>query len=378
MQKNLKTVFLFLFIFSQGVHLFAQDPTYSQFYNNKLYLNPAYIGSTSGLRASFSFREQWSRLPGPLHTYNFAIDKPIILPTSNVGLGIGFLANRDVEGEGALSNNQILLGASVRVPTGKNFFAVVGIMGGLNIQNINWNRLVFADQLDQVLGRLNTPSAAAGLIDETASVQALLNTGFNFWYQNDFTAHTLGFSVNNIFRRQTSLINLDNDLPYRYNTSYMGLIPLGRNSKEVRTGRSLLVSLVPIVLWEHQGGLNTYNAGLLGTFSKNSARTAKVYSFHGGVSYRSQKFVRDLQAVDAVIFHVGLRRFKDDKKHKSANSVQVNYSYDMTLSDLRFNINGSHEINLIFTIGKSKLTCLPVIKNYYQNYLDNSDWYLLY
>ncbi|EMR01654.1 type IX secretion system membrane protein PorP/SprF [Cesiribacter andamanensis] len=39
--------------------LFAQDPQFSQYYANPLYLNPALTGNGSAGRVGVNFRQQW-------------------------------------------------------------------------------------------------------------------------------------------------------------------------------------------------------------------------------------------------------------------------------------------------------------------------------
>ncbi|MCB0634515.1 MAG: type IX secretion system membrane protein PorP/SprF, partial [Lewinella sp.] len=41
------------------VELKAQDPSFSQFYANRVYLNPAFVGLESGITLSATSRMQW-------------------------------------------------------------------------------------------------------------------------------------------------------------------------------------------------------------------------------------------------------------------------------------------------------------------------------
>ncbi|NBU92563.1 MAG: type IX secretion system membrane protein PorP/SprF, partial [Flavobacteriia bacterium] len=41
---------------------FSQDPTFTQFYSNPLYLNPALTGATGCSRFSFNYRNEWPQL----------------------------------------------------------------------------------------------------------------------------------------------------------------------------------------------------------------------------------------------------------------------------------------------------------------------------
>ena len=87
-----------LFLLGLWGAVYAQDPSFSQFYANKLYLNPAFAGSQPGLSVSMAYRSQWSYVPGGFKTYNIGVDiqEPLLSST------FGFIALQDQEGAGAL------------------------------------------------------------------------------------------------------------------------------------------------------------------------------------------------------------------------------------------------------------------------------------
>jgi hypothetical protein len=53
---------------------FGQDPQFSQFYSNPLYLAPSFAGATGGSRLCANFRDQWIALPSTFITYSFSYD----------------------------------------------------------------------------------------------------------------------------------------------------------------------------------------------------------------------------------------------------------------------------------------------------------------
>jgi len=55
---------------------YAQDPTFSQFYNSPLYLNPALIGEEEFLYLNFAYRTQWKSLENPYTTYQASVIMP--------------------------------------------------------------------------------------------------------------------------------------------------------------------------------------------------------------------------------------------------------------------------------------------------------------
>ena len=54
--------------------VYAQDPTFTQFYANPLYLNPAFAGSNKCPRISMNYRNEWPQLTGNYVTYSLAYD----------------------------------------------------------------------------------------------------------------------------------------------------------------------------------------------------------------------------------------------------------------------------------------------------------------
>ena len=48
----------------------AQDPTFTQFYANPLYLNPAFAGSNGCPRFALNYRNEWPQLTGNYVTYS--------------------------------------------------------------------------------------------------------------------------------------------------------------------------------------------------------------------------------------------------------------------------------------------------------------------
>ena len=66
MKKIILTYLFFLtWIISQG-----QDPQFTQFYANPLYLNPAFAGTSIQSRLVVATRIQWASIPGAFQTYS--------------------------------------------------------------------------------------------------------------------------------------------------------------------------------------------------------------------------------------------------------------------------------------------------------------------
>lgn len=122
----------------------AQDPVFSQFYNAKVYLNPALIGDEENHTVQMSYRSQWRGLLFPYNTTQFSYMAPIYSnkhkrPEGHVG-GWGISVFNDEAGEG---KNLKTIGGSAS-------FAY-----NLQFENVNTNRLTFALQAGFINRRNN-------------------------------------------------------------------------------------------------------------------------------------------------------------------------------------------------------------------------------
>src|ERR1043166_3657466 len=81
----------------------AQDPEFTQFYANPLYLNPAFAGSARCPRIALNYRNQWPSLQGTFVTYSASYDQHV----DALGGGLGVLVLSDKAGEGTITTSNI-------------------------------------------------------------------------------------------------------------------------------------------------------------------------------------------------------------------------------------------------------------------------------
>ena len=138
---------LFLIPESRG-----QDPNFSQYFSTPLYINPAFTGINTGVRARFTFRDQWPNLPVDFRAYYFSAD------LGDRGLpgagGIGIVVNSDNEGIGFINNLFVGLTLSVRIPITQYLVSMVGIKASVVQKKVNWDDFVFSDQLSERYGNI--------------------------------------------------------------------------------------------------------------------------------------------------------------------------------------------------------------------------------
>ncbi len=89
MKKTLTTIALAL---SSIAGFAQQDPQFTQYMYNKLFMNPAYAGMRQALCASYINRQQWTGFDGAPKTGDFAVD--IFLPKLKGGLGLTLMHDK--------------------------------------------------------------------------------------------------------------------------------------------------------------------------------------------------------------------------------------------------------------------------------------------
>jgi len=136
-----KFYFLFIFFFLNLLHTFGQDPHFSQFYANPLYLNPAFAGTVNGARFSINFRDQWPVIPSNFVSFSTSYDQHI----NAMHGGIGVLLAADVEGKGLIQTYNVGGIYNFRAQVAREFNLQFAVQAGCRHTMINWNKMTFAD-----------------------------------------------------------------------------------------------------------------------------------------------------------------------------------------------------------------------------------------
>ncbi len=142
-----KTIIRIAFVFSliSGKYLQtkAQDVYFSQFYMNPTYLNPAYTGTMKVPRASLQYRNQWPAMGNAYINYFAAFDTYI----HSIKSGVGLLVFNDVQGGGIYSETSFKALFSKEIKLSSDWTMDGSITAGGKLNSLNYNRLIFADQL---------------------------------------------------------------------------------------------------------------------------------------------------------------------------------------------------------------------------------------
>ena len=158
MRHLLQLLLFFLFLIcTTAQQVTGQDPIFDHYSIDKSYLNPALIGSDEGFMFTSILRKQWEQIPNSFLTGAFSCSS--YEPNLSGGIGLTFLADKEGDGmqktyelSGTYSH-QILFSKSKR---GDLF---IGVRFGKIWRSIDFNRLVWSDQLDPINGNIYATSA---------------------------------------------------------------------------------------------------------------------------------------------------------------------------------------------------------------------------
>ena len=140
------TVFLLIIL---GINQIAraQDPQFSQFYANPLYLNPAFAGSEQCPRAHINYRNQWPALGSTYVTYSASYDQHVDWLEGGVGINI----INDVQGDGAINTFYANLMYAYTFKINRKFYLKAAFEASYIYKSMDWD-FTFPDQIHPLYG----------------------------------------------------------------------------------------------------------------------------------------------------------------------------------------------------------------------------------
>jgi type IX secretion system PorP/SprF family membrane protein len=285
-------------LFSLGINenLFAQDPEFTQFYANPLYLNPALAGTARCPRVNLNYRNQWPGISGTYVTYSASYDQHVDV----IAGGLGLLVLNDNAGQGTLRTMNVSGMYSYLLNVTREFSLKFGAQASFFQKSIDWSKLTFGDMID----------ARRGFVYNTNEVP-----GLNSRSGVDFSAGLLGYSKRYFFGFAAHHLTQPDEgllgpskLPMKLTGHAGAALPVG--------GKGSLTTISPNVLYQKQQDFQQLNLGLYVTKG----------SIVAGLWYRNQ---------DSFIAVLGFQQ----------HFFKVGYSYDVTVSKLTNATAGSHELS---------------------------------
>ncbi len=291
----------------------AQDPQFSQFYANPLYLNPAFAGSARCARFNLNYRNQWPAISGNFQTYSVSYDQHLY-PIQG---GIGAQVYVDYAGDGTLRT--VYAGAmyAYQLNVTRKFTMRFGLQAAYGQRNIDWSRLTFGDQIDARYGFIyNTQEVQGSEVSRFFDV----NAGVVAYSENFYG----GVAVSHLTRPNEGFLGRAR-LPIKVTVHAGALFQLNKRSRYVSPA-----TISPNILFQMQQNFRQLNIGLYATKGV----------FVGGLWYRN---------LDSFILLGGIQYKK----------FRIGYSYDFTISRLTNATGGAHEVSLGFQI-----PCRPPLKKF--------------
>jgi len=307
MNKRFRLILAFLSVLVAVAELRAQDPEFTQFYANPLYLNPAFAGTNRCPRLVMNYRNQWPSLTGNFVTTSASYDQYV----NTIQGGLGLIVMNDRAAQGTLNTTTLSGMYSYQQPISRKFSIKAGLQASYFQKTLDWSKLTFGDMIDPRKGFIYQTND----VQRGGQVKAI-----------DFSAGLLGFSdkfyggvaVHHLNEPNESLILGTSRLPMKYTVHAGAVIPIEKKSKDNDA------RLSPNVLYRRQGEFQQLN---LGMYVSKGPLVAGIW-FRGllfGQTYR-----------DAFIATVGIQ----------TDVVRFGYSYDITISELTPSTGGSHEVSL--------------------------------
>jgi type IX secretion system PorP/SprF family membrane protein len=304
---------LLVFIFCCEHMLMAQDPHFSQYYATPLHLAPSFAGSSpQKTRIGANYRIQWPELTNAFNTYSIAFDHYL----SKIRSGLGLLILRDQAGEGALSLTNIGFQYAFDFQINREFHIRPGLYFYYTQRTVNFSNLVFYDQLiDEGSGSSTIVTPTENLKGDVDVAISLLTYHNMFWF---------GTTVDHLMRANQSLYGEVSPTPVK--TSIFGGVKFLVKERLIRVQEE---SITATFLYKNQGQFSQLDIGTY--YYKNPLML--------GIWYRGIPFGnKTYPGSDALAFMLGYK----------LDQISIGYSYDYTISKLRTNTGGAHEISLIY------------------------------
>lgn len=280
------------------IQLFAQqDPEYTMYRFNGLFVNPGYAGSREAISATAISRYQWIKVPGAPRTASVGIHSP--LKNNNIALGLLYTYDRITQ----FKSHDINAFFAYRIPVGKKKQVKISIGIQAGVKNI-------ASDLQGV--DLNDPDP-----NFVNSSLWLPNVGVGVYvYSPRFfvglsVPHILANSLNKV--KSNSIYKLDENIAHQY-YHLVGTAGYVFNlGKVVKFAPSILMKYVPKY------------APIDFDFNANFIFIDRIWI---GAGYRLNDSYNFMAAVNVT------RQFR------------VGYAYDLTVTPISKFTSGTHEVML--------------------------------
>lgn len=322
----------------------AQDPSFSQFYANRIYLNPAFTGLESGISFAGVSRMQWTNVDSGFRTYGMSVE----IQEPNIKSGFGLSLFHDTQGLAQLNTTSIGLSYSYTIPMENNNIHF-GLQARWVQKSVDWSKIVFSDQLDPVHGNIYSTSAVPVLdrvrfSDFDVGVVWRSNTDLKIGKRSYRDVRSsVGVSIHHLpslFNKSVgneSLQNLNTQTAARITFHAGSVIPLvffGSKKKEISISPNLKVDLQGENMFKFQENLQVFTYGAYFLYD----------GIYVGALYQNKQPLSSYRNTNAWILAFGA--YLDSNKK---NKYFIGFSYDANTTGVGTRAGGVYEIAFRWT-----------------------------
>ena len=329
-----KNLIISLLLIYSGQLVVAQDVTFSQFLYSPSYYNPAATGIDRGMLGTLNYRRALMYMPSKFESYAVGIDQSLH-DTELKGLGgAGIFVVNNQEGEGSLNTLAFGVPIAGRVELTDQWILQAGVAPVIYQKTINWDNLIFGDQLNPYYGII-LPKSEAALLEAAPSI-SFFDFDVGLWarWESDPSQQSnvlndvfdIGISIQHIPEPNQSFFMEKSKLPSKY-------VVMARYSHTINDYMLMNSKIQPVFLYEKQGTMQDFVAGV------NYTRPG----FNVGGFFRREQ--NSILKFSELIFLAGV---DVNLNNDMLSSVRLNYSVDFTMVSNKKKGNFSHEVSLIF------------------------------
>ncbi len=336
----------------------AQDPVLSQYFTNRMLVNPALTGIEGGATISMNHRNQWFRVGGrdTRFTTN-SVTADIGAPCLQSAFGVYYLDN--VEGAGLLRWQHAGLSYAWHSRPGpQNSTQDIQFSGGMKVsynwRRLNYDNLIFSDQLDAIYGVVGATAAPIPNDMQSRTSYADFGSGVAVhWKHLTHNRLTVGGALHHLVRIDNSISVLDDTLPTRstFHATYVHSQRYG----------NFTYFLVPMAKLELQRASSTPGGG---SYWYRAVTYGVAFSFQenpglwGGMWLQTRNGLPDRTNTNTLTVAMGVEvgDAPGGKLNRSARRTRIGLSYDYNFSGLRSDSGGVIEASVTFNFGNVQLT----------------------
>jgi type IX secretion system PorP/SprF family membrane protein len=316
----------------------GQDIEFTQYQNTPIYYNPAQTGAKEGLHTNTLGRFQWPNLQFSYNSFHFEGDFGM-RSIPGVG-GFGVFVSENCDNIGFMKN--FLVGASLssRINIASHFALQFGMKGSMTKRKVNWDNLIWQDQMSELYGEIYGNSFEPPAESEKAYFDMGVGGLFQFKNESSTFSGSAGFAVDHLFQPDISLLNSGEEAlkrKYVVTTDFFITTFECSTCKLKGYGFKDPLTIAPGLLYQNQNGNNTIQVG----------SNLTKFNFSVGFWYR---YAFEQSRNDAYSFLFGYRVY-------FSKNASMNLSYNFDLNNQLFDE----------TLAYTHLVCLSLHFNRFGN-----------